>query len=86
MPPLLFPIVNFLHYHNTFVTIKESVFPVVKDLPANAGDTVSIPGLGRFPREGPGNPLQAIHLPGKSHGQRRLAGYSPWDHTESDMT
>ena len=24
--------------------------------------------------------------PGKSHGQRRLAGYSPWGHKESDMT
>ena len=31
---------------------------VVKNLPANAGDTVSIPELGRFPREGNGNPLQ----------------------------
>ena len=34
---------------------------VVKDLPANAGDTrdlVSIPGLGRTPGEGNGNPLQ----------------------------
>ena len=27
-----------------------------------------------------------IFLPGKSHGQRSLAGYSPWDHEESDMT
>ena len=25
-------------------------------------------------------------LPGKSHGQRSLAGYSPWSHKESDMT
>ena len=25
-------------------------------------------------------------LPGKSHGQRRLAGYSPWDHKELDVT
>jgi len=25
-------------------------------------------------------------LPGKLHGQRRLAGYSPWGHKESDMT
>ena len=23
-------------------------------------------------------------LPGESHGQRSLAGYSPWDHRESD--
>ena len=25
-------------------------------------------------------------LPGESHGQRSLAGYSPWGHQESDMT
>ena len=27
-----------------------------------------------------------IFLPGKSHGQRSLTGYSPWGHKESDMT
>ena len=31
---------------------------VVKNLPANAEDTSSIPGSGRFPGEGNGNPLQ----------------------------
>ena len=31
---------------------------VVKNTPANAGDTGSIPGLGRSPGEGNGNPLQ----------------------------
>ena len=31
---------------------------VVTNLPANAGDAVSIPGWGRFPGEGNGNPLQ----------------------------
>ena len=25
-------------------------------------------------------------LPGESHGQRSLAGYSPWGHKELDMT
>ena len=25
-------------------------------------------------------------LPGESHGQRSLAGCSPWGHKESDMT
>ena len=28
----------------------------------------------------------SIFLPGKSHGQRSLAGYSPWGLKESDMT
>ena len=27
-----------------------------------------------------------VFLPGKSHGQRSLAGYSPWDYKESDTT
>ena len=27
-----------------------------------------------------------VFLPGKSQGQRRLAGYSPWGHKESDTT
>ena len=31
---------------------------MVKNPPANAGDTDSIPGLGRSPGEGNGNPLQ----------------------------
>ena len=54
----------------------------VKNLPANAGDIRDadlIPGLGRCPGEGNGNsPL--VFLPGKSYGQRSLAGYSPWNH------
>ena len=31
---------------------------VVKNPPANVGDIGSVPGLGRFPGEGNGNPLQ----------------------------
>ena len=27
-----------------------------------------------------------VFLPGKSHEQRRLVGYSPWGHKESDIT
>ena len=52
---------------------------VIKNPPANAGDTKdegSIPGLGRFPGVGNGNPLQYSCLE-KSHGQRCLGGYSP---------
>ena len=30
--------------------------------------------------------LTLIFLPGKSHGQRNLAGQSPWGHKESDTT
>ena len=48
---------------------------VVNSPPANAGDMSSIPKLGRSPGEGNENP---VFLPGKSHGQRSLVGYSPW--------
>ena len=51
----------------------------------NAGDLGSIPGLGRFPGEGHGNPLQYCCLE-NPHGQRRLMGYSSWGHKESDTT
>ena len=27
-----------------------------------------------------------VFLPGKSHGQKSLTGYSPWDHKDSDTT
>ena len=33
-----------------------------KNPPANAGDTGLIPGLGRFPGEGNGNPLQYSYM------------------------
>ena len=42
-------------------TLPMGVVLVVKDLPASAGDlrdVGSIPGLGRSPGEGNGNPLQ----------------------------
>ena len=52
---------------------------VIKNLPANAGDIRDvglIPGLGRSPGEGHGNPLHYSCLE-NPHGQRSLAGYSP---------
>ena len=61
------------------------VTQTIKHLSANAGDTGSIPGSGRFPAEGDGNPLP-IFLPGKFHGQRSLEGYSPQGRRESDST
>ena len=43
-----------------------------------------IHGLGRSRGGGHGNPLQYSCL--ESHGQKSLAGYSPWGHKESDTT
>ena len=60
---------------------------MVKNLPANAGDagdTGSIPGSGR-PLSIKWQPTP-VFLPGKSHGQRGLAGFSPWGLKDSDMT
>ena len=57
---------------------------VVKNLPVNAGDIRDeglIPGLGRCPEGGYGNPLQYPCL-GQSPGQRSLVGYSAQDHKE----
>ena len=51
----------------------------------NKGDLGSIPGLGRFPGEGNGNPYQHSCLE-NPHGQRSLEGYSSWGYKESDMT
>ena len=54
---------------------------VVKIPPANAGDPDSIPGrlIGKIPWRRKWQPTP-VFLPGKFHGQRSLAGYSPWDH------
>ena len=49
------------------------------------GDLGSIPGLGRSPGGGHGNPLQYSCLENPLE-QRSLVGYSPWGRKESDMT
>ena len=49
---------------------------VVKNLPANVGDVGLIPGLGRSPGEKKWQ-LTLEFLPGKPHGERTLAHYSP---------
>ena len=53
-----------------------------KESACSAGDLGLIPGLGRSPGGGHGNP--PVFLPGESHGQMGLAGYNPWGHNESD--
>ena len=60
---------------------------VVKNLPANAGDirdAGTIPGSGRSPGGGHGNPLQYSCL--EDPMQRSLAGNSPQRHKEADTT
>ena len=45
----------------------------------------SIPEVGKIPWSRKWQPTP-VFLPGKSHGQRSLAGYSPWVHQELDTT
>ena len=55
---------------------------MVKNLPANAGDSRDMGSISRSGRStgvGNGNPLQ-YSLTEKFHGQRSLADFSPWGH------
>ena len=50
---------------------------VVKNPPVNTGDAGSVPGSGRFPWTRKWKPT-SVFLPGESHEQKSLTGYSPW--------
>ena len=56
----------------------------VKKSACNAGDLGLIP-VGKIPWRRKWQPTP-VFLRGKSHGQRRLEGYSPWGHKETAMT
>ena len=56
-----------------------------KESSCNVGDLGLIPGWGKSPGEGHGNPLQYSCLE-NPHGQRSLAGYNLWGRKESDTT
>ena len=71
---------QFVHYH--YVSL---VAHVVKESACNVGDLDSIPGLGRSPGGGHVNPLQYSCLE-NPHGQRSLAGYTPWSYKQLDTT
>jgi len=61
-----------------------------KEFTCNAGDPGSIPGLGRSPGKGNGNPLQYSCLENfMDRGAQQapwLATPSPWGYKESDVT
>ena len=56
-----------------------------KESTCSVGDLGSVPGLGRSPGGGHGNPKQDSCLE-NPHGQRSLVGYSPCGRKESDTT
>ena len=59
----------------------------VKKTPANAGDMRRgfCPWVRKVPWRRAWQPTP-VFLPGESHGQRSLVGYSPWGHKKLDMT
>ena len=66
----------YIWIHILDIYIQNLDFPggsVVKNLPAGAGDTGLIP---KIPWKRARHP-SPVFLPGKSHGQRSLVGYSP---------
>ena len=61
---------------------------VLMNPPANTGDPRGaglIPGLGKTPLKEGMQPTP-VFLPGESHRQGTLAGYSPWGSKESEVT
>ena len=76
---------------DTLSLVTNSIAPVIgrgfpgssdsKESSCNAEDLGLIPGLGRSPGKGNGNP---IFLSGGSHGQRKLVGYNPCGCKELD--
>ena len=65
-------------YHPVYLILGFSCGSAGKESACNAGDLSSIPGLGRFPGEGKGYPLQY------SGPENSMDG--PWGCKESDMT
>ena len=83
---LLFPEAK--KYRIMAISGASQVLLVLKNPPANAGDAGDpglIPGWGRCPGGGRGNPLQYSCLE-NPQGQRSVVGYSPWGCRESDIT
>ena len=71
--------------HGRFVTWCFPGGSEIKASACNARDPGSIPGSGKSPGKGNGNPLQYSCLE-KSHGRRSLVGYSLPGCKELDMT
>ena len=57
---------------------------MIKNLPPMQ-ETWFDPWVGKIPQKREWQPA-LVFLPGKSHGQRSLAGYGPWGHKNPDRT
>ena len=72
---------------NSYTAHTWQVVLVVKNLPANAGDTGHRfdSWVGKIPQRRKWQPTP-VFLLGKSHGQRSLGGLGPWGCKEFDVT
>ena len=66
--------------YGALVVREKTHLPVQETLRCGFG-----PWVGKIPWSRAWQPIP-VFLPGKSHGQRSLAGYSPWSHKELNMT
>ena len=66
-------------------TFSEQIFTTLLSVCLQCGRPGFNPWVGKIPwrRKRPPTP---VLLPGKSHGRKSLAGYSPWGRKESDTT
>ena len=74
-----------IHKSNLFVSttkLRPSLVAQVKNLPAMQESRFH-PWVGKTPWRREWQPT-LVFLPGESHGQRNLEGYSPQGHRESD--
>ena len=77
------PLYWMLYTDFTHCTKPLAVGSVGKESVCNVRNLGLIPGLGRSPGRGHGNPLQCSCLE-NPYGQRWLADYSPWGHKKLD--
>ena len=80
--PLLFQLLD-NNGSNTFIRLPLSTSQHRHRMTVTPLQHVYIQGSSSWRRKWLPTP---VFLPGESHGQRSLGGYSPWGHKETDMT
>ena len=69
--------------------MADDLITTLQNPPAHAGDTRDAGSIPESERKVPWGRKwhpTPVCLPGKFHGHRSLAGYSPWGHKELDTT
>ena len=79
---------HYFDYSSPSLSWTFQVALMVRNPPATAGRHKRFrfdPWVGKIPWRWESQP-SPVFLPGESHRQRSLVGYSPWDHKELDTT